>query len=88
MLLSRLAAGGISEKCFARNAQLGTDEAQYFIWDDLPLRQQPSRIPQDAELKRKTDPVLWPSPILNEFDVVIGQNVVAQHLSLGPGQIK
>lgn len=38
MLLPRLAARGIGEKRFARNAQLSTDEAEQLIGNDVALR--------------------------------------------------
>ena len=88
MLLSRLTTGGVGEKRVARNAQLSADEAKHFVRDDFPLRQQPPRISQGAQLKRKTDPVLWPSSPADIFEVIISQRVVPKQGGFIVWQIK
>ena len=88
MLLSRLAASGVSEQGVAVDPELGADKAQHGFGDDFAGRQEPARIPQGTELKREPDPVFGAPTLADMFEIVIGQDVVLQERGLVGRQVE
>lgn len=85
VFLSRLVALGIIAELFGLNGQLPGDELEETTRGLFVRLQWPSRIPQQTQLHGKSQSVMFPPPVVDQIQIVLGEQPEANLLALPQG---